>query len=57
MQQLTGLFLGACVSCEAGLPLVWELTDEIKKRLTPEKLQEFNQGQRSLYSWFPRCIV
>jgi hypothetical protein len=46
MQQLTGLFLGAGASYEAGLPLVWELTDEFKKWLTPEKLREFNQGWR-----------
>jgi len=33
-------------SYEAGLPLVWELTHEIKKWLTPEKLREFNRGWR-----------
>ena len=46
MQQLTGLFLGAGASYEAGLPLVRELTDELKKWLTPEKLREFNKGWR-----------
>jgi hypothetical protein len=46
VQQLTGLFLGAGASYEAGLPLVWELTDELKKWLTPEKLREFNKGWR-----------
>jgi hypothetical protein len=46
MKQLTGLFLGAGASYEAGLPLVWELTDELKKWLTPAKLREFNQGWR-----------
>jgi hypothetical protein len=46
VQQLTGLFLGAGASYEAGLPLVWELTHEIKKWLTPEKLREFNRGWR-----------
>ncbi|WP_244626477.1 hypothetical protein [Bradyrhizobium ivorense] len=46
MKPLTGLFLGAGASYEAGLPLVWELTDEIKKWLTPKELREFNKGWR-----------
>ncbi len=43
---LTGLFLGAGASYEAGLPIVWELTEEITSWLTPEKLRKFNQGWR-----------
>lgn len=46
MKQLTGLFLGAGASYEAGLPLVWELTNELKEWLTPEKLREFNRRWR-----------
>ena len=46
MRQLTGLFLGAGASYEAGMPLVWELTRELKRWLTPEKLRELNQGWR-----------
>lgn len=46
MKPLTGLFLGAGASYEAGLPLVWELTDELKRWLTPAKLREFNEGWR-----------
>ena len=37
MKRLTGLFLGAGASHEAGMPLVWELTAEIKNWLTAEK--------------------
>lgn len=45
-KALTGLFLGAGASYEAGMPLVSELTAEIKSWLTPEKLREFNVGWR-----------
>lgn len=40
MKRLTGLFLDAGASYEAGMPLVWELTAEIKNWLTPPKIQE-----------------
>jgi hypothetical protein len=43
----TGLFLGAGASFEAGMPLVWDLTAEIKAWLTPEKLRELNRGWRT----------
>lgn len=46
MRQLTGLFLGAGASYEAGMPLVWELTQELKNWLTPQKLWELNIGWR-----------
>jgi len=46
MNQLTGLFLGAGASYEAGMPLVWELTRELKAWLTPEKLRQLNHGWR-----------
>ncbi|MBB5427459.1 hypothetical protein HDG40_005638 [Paraburkholderia sp. JPY158] len=46
MSELTGLFLGAGASYEAGMPLVWELTRELKAWLTPEKLRELNRGWR-----------
>jgi hypothetical protein len=32
--ELTGLFLGAGFSYEVGMPLVWELTSELKETLT-----------------------
>ena len=40
---LTGLLLGAGASYDLGMPLVWELTNELKKWLTPEKLRELNR--------------
>jgi hypothetical protein len=46
MRRLTGLFLGAGASVEAGMPLVWDLTVEIKNWLTPDKLRELNRGWR-----------
>ena len=42
MKRLTGLFLGAGASYEAGMPLVWEVTAEIKNWLTAEKIRELN---------------
>jgi hypothetical protein len=44
MNRLTGLLLGAGASAEAGMPLAWDLTAEIKAWLTPEKLRELNGG-------------
>lgn len=38
----TGLLLGAGASCEIGMPLVWELTQEIKDWLTPATLNKLN---------------
>src|SRR4051812_3113837 len=43
-----GLFLGAGASYEGGMPLVWELTAEIKNWLTPTKMRELNAGWRRL---------
>jgi hypothetical protein len=45
--SLTGLFLGAGASYEVGLPLVWELTTELKNWLTPDKLRALNAGWRT----------
>lgn len=53
MRHQIGLLLGAGASVEAGMPLVWDLTNEIKNWLTPDKLRELNRGwrlQRSGYS-------
>ena len=46
MTGLTGLFLGAGASHYAGMPLAWELTEEIKNWLTPQKIRELNAGWR-----------
>ena len=45
-KRLTGLFFGAGASYEAGMPLLWELTAEIKNWLTPAKIHELNAGWR-----------
>lgn len=42
----TGLLLGAGASYELGMPLVGELTAEIRNWLTPDKLRELNEGWR-----------
>lgn len=42
----TGLLLGAGASYEVGMPLVWELTKELKDWLTPEKFQEIQAEWR-----------
>lgn len=44
MRMLTGLFLGAGATCEVGMPLVWDLTDELRRWLTPDKLRSFNDA-------------
>ncbi|MCK9462854.1 MAG: hypothetical protein M0R80_24795 [Proteobacteria bacterium] len=44
--KLTGLFLGAGASYEAGMPLVGDLTRELKQWLTPDKLRSLNQSWR-----------
>jgi hypothetical protein len=38
----TGLFLGAGFSHEAGMPLAWDLTAEIKEWLTTDKFRHLN---------------
>ena len=44
---MKSLFLGAGSSYELGLPLVWELTAEIKNWLTPQKLEWLNNVWKS----------
>lgn len=55
--HLTGIFLGAGASYEAGMPLVWELTVEIKHWLTPEKLRLLNQGWRSQGGGYSDSVI
>src|SRR2546425_7747 len=45
--MLTGLFIGAGASYEVGMPLVWDLTSELKAWLTRQKLRELNTGWRT----------
>lgn len=41
---MKALFLGAGATYDCGMPLVWELTAEIRRWLTPEKLISFNEN-------------
>ncbi|MDR6411385.1 hypothetical protein [Paraburkholderia terricola] len=56
-KSLTGLFLGAGASYEASMPLVWDLTAEIKKWLTPDKLRQLNAGWRSQGTGYPEAVI
>jgi hypothetical protein len=55
--SLTGLFLGAGASYEVGLPLVWELTTELKDWLTPDKLRSLNLGWRAQGGGYPDIVI
>ncbi len=54
---VTGLFLGAGVSLESGMPLVWDLSAEIRAWLTPDKLRELNRGWRAQGSGNPDEVI
>src|SRR6266481_200335 len=51
--NLTGLFLGAGASYEAGMPLVSHLTVELSQMLTAAKLRELNAGWRAQGGGYP----
>jgi hypothetical protein len=53
----TGLFLGAGASFESGMPLVWDLSAEIRAWLTPDKLRELNKGWRAQGSGNPDEVI
>ena len=55
--KLTGLFLGAGASSEAGMPLVSELTSELTNWLTPEKIRQLNEGWRSAGGGYPEEVI
>ncbi len=40
--QPIGFFIGAGFTVEAGMPLVWEATNILKRWLTPTKLRQLN---------------
>lgn len=52
-----GLLLGAGSSCELGMPLVWELTAEIKRWLTVDKVQELNDQWRTQGGGYPDGVI
>ncbi len=53
----TGLLLGAGASYEAGLPLVWDLTAELKRWLTPKKLRELNTTWEANGGTFTKDVI
>jgi len=55
--QLKGLFLGAGASCELGMPLVWELTAELKHHITPERLRQINAAAIPRGFSFPDDVI
>ena len=56
-KPLVALFLGAGASYEAGMPLVWELTAEIRNWLTGPKLRELNTGWRLQRSGYSDAVI
>jgi hypothetical protein len=52
-----GLFLGAGASFELGMPLVRDLTDELKAWLTPAKLRDLNTSWRSQGGGYSDAVI
>jgi len=57
MPQLTGFFLGAGFSYEVGMPLVWELTSELKETLTASKVRQWNESWRKNGTGFSDAVI
>jgi hypothetical protein len=57
LSALTGLLLGAGASYEVGMPLVWDITNELKQWLTPDKLRAFNAGWRDQGGGYPDLVI
>ncbi|TET44764.1 hypothetical protein E3J62_09500 [candidate division TA06 bacterium] len=55
--MLTGLLMGAGASYELGMPLVWDLTAQLRQWLTPEKLWQLNVSWRSRGGGYPDRII
>ncbi|MHB1022782.1 MAG: hypothetical protein ACYC46_09670 [Acidobacteriaceae bacterium] len=55
--QLTGFFLGAGFSYEVGMPLVGELTYELKETLTSSKVREWNESWRKNGTGFSDAVI
>jgi len=54
---LTGLLLGAGASYEVGMPLVWDITNELKQGLTADKLRALNVAWRQNGVGHPDVVV
>lgn len=52
-----GLFIGAGASYEAGMPLVWELTDQLRQWLTIEKLTSLNESWKRAGAGYEDSVV
>lgn len=55
--DITGLILGAGASYEYGMPLIWELTDELRRFLTSNRLEEFNSRWRTRNLGFSDPVI
>lgn len=54
---MKALFIGAGATYDCGMPLVWELTAEIRRWLTPEKLLSFNENWKSRGGGWDQDVV
>lgn len=54
---MKALFIGAGATYDCGMPLVWELTAEIRRWLTPEKLITFNNNWNSQCGGWDQDVV
>src|SRR5690242_9447040 len=53
----TALFLGAGASFDLGMPLVWDLTSELKHYLTSQRLKELNENWRAQGGGYHNYII
>jgi hypothetical protein len=56
-KNMQALFLGAGASFDCGLPLRWELTAEIRRWLTPERLAAYNAGWESQGQHWNHAVI
>ncbi len=55
--NLTGLLIGAGASYEIGMPLVKDLTSELKAWLTPEKLRALNKVWKDKQGGYSNAVI
>jgi len=56
-RQQIGFLLGAGASYECAMPLTSELTAELRAKLTPEKLRDFNQAWHKQGGGHPESVI
>lgn len=54
---MRGLLLGAGASFEAGMPLVWDLTAELRQKLQPQAIRRANWQARANGFGHPTCVI